>query len=51
MKYDYPGKDMMETAIGGTRIVDMLTGEPVKPETTVFDVELVVRASTAPPRT
>ena len=28
----------------------MLAGEEMEPKTTLFDVELVVRASTAPPR-
>ncbi|UCE19554.1 MAG: hypothetical protein JSV84_04205 [Gemmatimonadota bacterium] len=26
---DYPKKVIMDTAIGGTRIIDMLTGEPL----------------------
>ncbi|MBN2311708.1 MAG: LacI family DNA-binding transcriptional regulator [Candidatus Hydrogenedentes bacterium] len=32
-------------------LLDMLRGEVIEPETTIFDVELVVRSSTAPPRT
>ena len=35
---------------GKSTLLKMLAGEDVEPETAIFDVELVVRASTAPPR-
>jgi len=44
----FPARQMADFCV--RTLLDMLAGKKVAPETTVFDVELVVRGSTAPPR-
>jgi len=44
----FPARQMADFCV--QTLLDMLSGEAVEPETTIFDVDLVVRASTAPPR-
>lgn len=43
-----PTEQMIDVAL--KMILDMVSGIPVKPEVTLLDVHLVVRASTGPPR-
>ena len=45
----FPARQMADFCV--RTLLDMLSGRPVHPETTIFDVDLVVRASTAPPKT
>jgi len=45
----FPARRMADFCV--RTLLDMLSGKPVKPEMTLFDVEMVVRSSTAPPRT
>jgi len=45
----FPARQMADFCV--RTLLDMLLGKEVKADTTVFDVELVVRSSTAPPRT
>lgn len=44
----FPARQMADFCV--RTLLDMLMGKDVEPETTIFDVELVVRASTAAPR-
>jgi len=44
----FPARQMADFCVH--TLLKMLAGEDVEPETAIFDVELVVRASTAPPR-
>lgn len=44
----FPTKQMADLCVH--KLLDMLSGKAVKPGTTVLDVALVVRESTAPPR-
>lgn len=43
----FPARQMAQYCV--STLLDMLAGKPVQPATTVFDVELIVRESTAPP--
>jgi LacI family repressor for deo operon, udp, cdd, tsx, nupC, and nupG len=44
----FPAKQIADLCV--RKLLDMLSGKDVKPGTTILDVELVVRQSTAPPR-
>ncbi|MBI5093334.1 MAG: LacI family DNA-binding transcriptional regulator [Candidatus Hydrogenedentes bacterium] len=44
----FPAREMADFCV--QTLLDMLSGKAARPETTVFNVELVVRSSTAPPR-
>ncbi len=44
----FPARQMADFCV--QTLLEMLAGDNIEPKTTVFDVELVVRSSTAPPR-
>lgn len=45
----FPARQMADFCV--RTLLDMLLGKVIEPETTIFDVELVVRSTTAPART